>query len=343
MPFSQDKAFELVNAAHERGRLAHAFLLTGPRHSGKAGLAAQMADLLNGDSNSGEADLWGEPVEKELPTLDEVEGEFTRIVRPRSKSRQIRVDEMREIEKMMNQSAPAGKWKIGIIVDADRMNESAENAFLKTLEEPPPQSLLLLLSGEPERLLPTIWSRCVHLALTKSAETPREEEVEQLLPLLDSITKQGLGTLDAGLLVKAGLESLLQERKADITKRNEAAYKEEAAIYKNASEGDWLERREKMYEAQTAAEYHGARSRVIDTLLAWVGDLVRAKAGGIGLEFPDYQETLTAAVANEHLDGLLRRVSAVEELRRLSETNVVEALALEVCLMKAFGKNTISS
>jgi len=338
VPFTEEKAFDLVNSAHERGRLAHAFLITGPRGSGKERLAARMSDLLNGDQSDEGDDLWGEPVEKAIPTLDEVEGEFTRVVRPRSKSRQIRVDEMREIEKMMNQSAPAAKWKIGVIVDADRMNESAENAFLKTLEEPPNQSLLLLLSSEPERLLPTIWSRCVNLSLTKPSDAPRGDEVEQLLSLLDSVTREHLGSLDGGLLVKAGLEGLLQEQKALITKRNEAAYKEEAATYKKSSEGDWLERREKMYEAQTAAEYHGARSRVIDTLLAWIGDLVRAKAGGIGLEFPDYAETLTQAVADEHLDGLLRRVSAVEELRRLSETNVVEALALEVCLMKAFGK-----
>ncbi len=338
MPFSQEKAFELVAAAHERGRLAHAFLITGPRHSGKEVLAAQMAELLNGEPAQTDADLWGEPVEKVLPTLDEVEGEYTRVIHPRSKSRQIRVDEMREIEKMMNQSAPPSKWKIGIIVDADRMNESAENAFLKTLEEPPPQSLLLLLSSEPERLLPTIWSRCVHLGLQKPEDAPRGEEVEQLLPLLDSVTRQGLGTLDAGLLVKAGLESILQSRKEIITQRNATAYKEEAAIYKKSSEGDWLERREKMYEAQTAAEYHGERSRVIDTLLAWVGDLIRAKSGSIGLEFPEFQATMAEAVKNEHLDGLLQRVSAVEELRRLLETNVVEALALEVCLMKAFGK-----
>jgi len=297
-----------------------------------------MADLLNGNGEEGGADLWGEPVVEEAPTLDEVEGEFVRVVRPRSKSRQIRVDEMREIEKMMNQSAPGGKWKIGVIVDADRMNESAENAFLKTLEEPPPQSILLLLSSEPERLLPTIWSRCVNLSLSKSADAPRGEEVENLLPLLDSVTRQGLGSLEAGLRIKAGLEALLKDRKVLITKRNEAAFKEEAAVYKNASEGDWLERREKMYEAQSAAEYHGERSRVIDTLLAWVGDLVRQKAGGIGLEFPEYSESMSQAVSNEHLDGLFRRVSAVEELRSLLETNVVEALALEVCLMKAFGK-----
>ena len=337
MAFSVEKAFELIQSAHERERLAHAFLITGPKGSGKEALAAQMADLLNGEDDAAGGDLWGDPVAKEAPTLGGVEGEFVRVIRPRSKSRIIRVEEMRGIEKMMNQSAPRKKWKIGVIVDADRMNESSENAFLKTLEEPPGQSLLLLLSGEPERLLPTIWSRCVHLALLKPADAVRGEEIEALLPILETATRDGLGQLDAGLLVKAGFESLLKERKAIIAKGYEVTFKEESAKYKQAIEGDWLAQREKMYEAQTAADYLGERSRMIDALLAWMGDLIRQKAGATGLEFDDFAAVTNAAVSNETLDSLLQRVTAVEELRRLLETNVTEALALEVCLMKAFG------
>ena len=143
MAFTVAKAFDLIAAAHKRERLAHAFLITGPRGSGKQKLAAKMADLLNGDQED-EADLWGDPVEKIDPELDDLQGEYIRVVRPRSKSRQVAVEDIRNLEKMMHQSSPRGTWKIGVIVDADRMNESSENAFLKTLEEPPRESLLLL-------------------------------------------------------------------------------------------------------------------------------------------------------------------------------------------------------
>ncbi|MEJ6578393.1 MAG: hypothetical protein QNL33_17790 [Akkermansiaceae bacterium] len=336
MAFTVAKAFDLIAAAHERERLAHAFLITGPRGSGKQKLAAKMADLLNGKKD--EADLWGEPVEKVDPELDDLMGEYIRIVRPRSKSRQVAVEDIRNLEKMMHQSSPKGTWKIGVIVDADRMNESSENAFLKTLEEPPRESLLLLLSSAPEKLLPTIWSRCVHLSLAPASATERPELVTRILPLLEEVTRNGLGKLESGLLVKSGLEQLLRERKAEIQSGYDAILKEEKAKYQKVVESDWLKDREKVYEAQASADYLSERSQLIETIHAWVGDLLRQKAGGTGLEFAEYAGIMAEAVANEEIDVLLRRVAAMEELRRLLETNVVEALALEVSFMNTFGK-----
>lgn len=336
MAFTAGRAFDLIAAAHERGRLAHAFLVTGPRRSGKEKLAAQMAQLLNKPKDE-EADLWGEPVEEVTPPLDELEGEYVRVVRPRSKSRAIQVDDIRALEKMMNQSSPDGTWKIGVIVDADRMGESAANAFLKTLEEPPRESLLLLLSSEPEKLLDTIWSRCVHLALGAGAQGERPDEVTRVLKMLEKETADGWGTLQAGLAIKAGLDEILRERKAAIEQGYAARFKEERARYQKMVDARWLEDREKMYAAQSSADYLGERARIIETIQAWVGDLLRVRAGGEGLEFPEYREVMAAVIENEDIEILLRRVAAIEELRRLLETNVVEALALEVSLMNTFG------
>lgn len=337
MAFTVAKAFDLISAAHERSRLAHAFLITGPRGCGKEDLAARMADMLNGGDDGGE-DLWGEPVESESPKLQELEGEYIRVVRPRSKSRQVAVDDIRDLEKMMHQSSPNGTWKIGVIVDADRMNESSENAFLKTLEEPPADSLLLLLSSEPEQLLPTIWSRCVHVPLAPVSVNERPELVMKILPLLEEVTRNGLGKMESGLLVKSGLEELLRERRVEIEEGYHAKLKEEKAKYQKVVEGDWLKDREKVYEAAASADYLSDRALLIETIHAWVGDLLRQKAGGRGLEFPQYAGVMGEAVVEENLDVLLRRVAAMEELRRLLETNVVEALALEVSLMNTFGK-----
>jgi DNA polymerase-3 subunit delta' len=337
MSFTVTKAFDLIAAAHERERLAHAFLITGPKGSGKEELAAKMAHLLNGRKDEG-ADLWGDPVEEVSPALDEQEGEYIRVVRPRSKSRLIAVDDIRALEKMMNQSSPDRVWKIGVIVDADRMNDSSANAFLKTLEEPPRESLLLLLSSEPERLLTTIWSRCVHISLAATPGAEKPEQVQRILPLLESVTRDGIGRLESGLAVKAGLEDLLRQRKVEIEKKYALVFKEEKTKYQKIVDAKWMDDREKIHLAQASADYLGERALMIETIHAWVGDLLRQKVGGKGLEFPEYAGVMASAVENEDLDVLLRRVAAMEELRRLLETNVVEALALEVSLMNTFGK-----
>lgn len=336
MSFTVNQAFDLIKSAHQRGRLGHAFLITGPKGCGKEELAARMADMLNGEA-AAPADLWGEPEEKTEPSLDEVSGDYVRVVRPRSKSRRIPVDDIRELEKMFHQSSPDGTWKIGVIVDADRMNESSENAFLKTLEEPPPGSLLMLLSGEPQRLLPTIWSRCVHLPLRAQGGLGQREEVADLIPLLEKATSAGLQSLEASLALKGAFEELLAAHKLRLQKEHAVIFKEESARYKNAIEGDWLEQREKMYEAMTSAEYLSVRSRLVEALLAWLGDILRQKADSPGLEFPDFAKATQRAASEHSLESLLERIAAVNDLRMLLETNVTEALALEVSFMKAFG------
>ena len=111
MAFSPDHAFDLVKSAHERGRLAHAFLISGPRGCGKERLAARIVKMLDPASNSGGGfDLFGEPVVEEVPPLDELQGEWVQIVRPQSKSRRIVVDAIRDLEKRLYVSSGPNTW-----------------------------------------------------------------------------------------------------------------------------------------------------------------------------------------------------------------------------------------
>ncbi len=146
MAYTAEKAFHLMESAHQRGRLAHAFLITGEAGSGKSQLAAKVISLVNPPEDTGGENLFGEAEAVQEKSLDELEGDLVRVIRPQSKSRRIRVDDMRVLEKSFHVASAPGKWKVGVVLHADRMNESAENAFLKTLEEPPEDSLLLLLS-----------------------------------------------------------------------------------------------------------------------------------------------------------------------------------------------------
>lgn len=345
MAYTEDKAFELIGSAYERGRLGHAFLITGDASAGGESLATRVINLINASDDDGGDDmfdLFGKAPPssggKEAENLDELEGDLVRIIRPRSKSRVIKVDEIRSLEKALYQSVEAGKWKVGVVLEADRMMPQAENAFLKTLEEPPNGCLLLLITASPERLLPTILSRCVKLPLiSENTERIELEGEKELLTVLARVGRQGFNTVAKALTIKSVFSSILAKRKQEITKQFEAELKEEQDAYGKTTDGTWLKEREDFYVAHIASEYLAERSRFIDLLITWLGDVVRVKCDAPRLDFASQESILKEVAELANLESLLQRMDALEELRRMFETNVSEALALEVGFMKAFG------
>src|SRR5206468_7519133 len=168
MAFSRTAAVEYLRRAHEQNRLAHAYLITGPPGSGKQLLAANLASLVNG-----------------TPAKDVFTAKAQEIfvARPESKSRRIVIAQIRELEHALQMRASNGRRKVAIIPDADRLQTAAANAFLKTLEEPPKDSLLLLLSALPEALPETILSRCIAIPLEPNGQPQRRNEEEKLVKL----------------------------------------------------------------------------------------------------------------------------------------------------------------
>jgi len=340
MAYTVEKAYQLIEAAHKRNRLAHAFLITGEAGCGKADLAAKVISLVNPPEkeSGGGINLFGEAEPVEQQSLDELEGVFVRIVKPQSKSRRIKVDAMRELERFFHLASAEGKWKVGVIMHADRMNESSENAFLKTLEEPPNNSLLLLLTDAPDLLLPTILSRCVRLPLlTAGGELITSASQNELLVHLASMSKQGLGNIAIALTLRSAFSGILAKRRMEITKVNEAALKEETKRYKNTTDGVWLKQRDDFYKAHTESEYLNEREKLLHVLIAWMGDVVRQKSGAARLDFPKEKEATARVASNHELSELLQRMDAMEDLRANLETNMQEQLVLEVAFLTAFG------
>lgn len=338
MALTEDTAFNLISGAHGRNRLAHAFLISGAAGSGKRELAARVIALINPAGTDDGSDLFGESPEPSTRVdLDDLEGEFVRVVRPRSKSRRILIDDIRGLERSMHLSAPSGMWKIGVIVDADRMFDEPANAFLKTLEEPPPGCLLLLLTANADILLPTIRSRCIEIVLQSTGENEflEEEESAAFASLLAHSAAKP--SAHSALLLKSAFESLLNKRKDGINAANKEALKLESDTYKKATEGDWLNEREKYYDALSASEYLAVRSALVDWLISWLGDAVRQKAGSEALSFAQYGADTMKLAESQDMAGLLYRIETLQELRDLLNTNVPENLALEVSFLKAFG------
>lgn len=336
MPQSADKSFELIKSAHERKRLAHAFLITGALGSGKEELASRIVSLLNDSDSAGGNDLFGDPIIQTTIPLDEQESSWVRVIRPRSKSRRISVNEIRDLEHTLQLAAPAATTKVGIIVDADRMNEQAENAFLKTLEEPPAGSLLLLLSTKPQRLLPTILSRCVQVKLT-GGRSLGTDGGDELIASLNKVVSHGFGNPISALQLKSVFTSFLETKKAETEAAAKAAAKEESAAYRDATDGSWLKEREDFHKAAAEADYLEARNRYLDVVLAWLADLLRIKTGSDGLDFPESATQLRAIAEQESIFKITKRLEALEKLRQTLDTNASEPLALEVGFLKAFG------
>ena len=154
--------------AFSRGRLHHAWLLTGPEGVGKATFAFRAARRLLGARPDPAYGLLGsspdDPVSRQImarshPDLLVLERR-TEDGKPR---KFIPVDEARKLPEFFSKAPASSPYRIAIIDSADDMNVNAANAVLKTLEEPPPHGVLLLISHAPGGLLPTIRSRCRRL------------------------------------------------------------------------------------------------------------------------------------------------------------------------------------
>ena len=143
-------AVAVIERAIGRGRLSHGLLLAGDDPESLSGAAMALADRLLSRGSSGASPY---PPDRQPDCLQ---------VRPAGKSRQITVESIRELIGRVNVSPSVSHYKVAVLHDADRMNVFAANVFLKTLEEPPADTTLLLLTGRPHALLPTIRSRVLH-------------------------------------------------------------------------------------------------------------------------------------------------------------------------------------
>jgi DNA polymerase-3 subunit delta' len=150
------RAFE---RAVRRGRLAHAYLFTGPPGVGKRLFAAELAKaLFCDDPPPGRFDSCDH-----CPACVQIDAgthpDYFQAGLPPDKH-EWPIEQMRELLRGFALKSARGKGKVAVLDDADEFNEESGNAFLKTLEEPPPRSVIILIGTSPDLQLPTILSRC---------------------------------------------------------------------------------------------------------------------------------------------------------------------------------------
>lgn len=174
------------------GRMHHAWLLAGPKGLGKATLAYRVARAGLGAKRIGPRPLDVDPedvIARRVTALSHPDlFVLRRGLNERGKPRrEIAVDDARDLGRFFSLAPSEGGMRVAIVDAVDDLNRNAANAILKTLEEPPARSILLLVCHAPGAILPTIRSRCRRLALR---------------PLSDDLVRQASGA-DAGLVALA--------------------------------------------------------------------------------------------------------------------------------------------
>jgi len=192
------KNWQHVTAMSQRNELPHAFLFSGLMGLGKLEFARSLALFLmcenNGASSGGEAASCGHCKQCKL-FLANTHPDF-KLLSPEEGSKVIKVDTIRLLVDFFGQSSMQGGKKIAILSPAESLNHNAANALLKTLEEPTPNSHIILISHSPGRLLATIRSRC------QVVDFSRPSEEVTLNWLSDNVDKEEVEPIDKDDLLK---------------------------------------------------------------------------------------------------------------------------------------------
>ncbi|AUA32354.1 DNA polymerase III subunit delta' [Pseudomonas sp. SGAir0191] len=199
-----------------RAQHAHAYLLHGPKGIGKRDLAERlMARLLcqrpNGTLACGQC--------KSCHLLKAGSHPDNFMLEPEELDKPIKVDQVRELVAFVAQTAQLGGRKVVMIEPVESMNVNASNALLKSLEEPSGDTVLLLVTHQPSRLLPTIKSRCQQVTCPLPTKAQSHAWLASALPETDQARRDDLLTLSAGspLLALSLHQQGVHEQRALVT------------------------------------------------------------------------------------------------------------------------------
>jgi DNA polymerase-3 subunit delta' len=245
------------------------------------------------------------------------------LVRPYN--RIIRVDQMRDVEREANFRPYEGAARIFIIEEADRLNEASSNALLKTLEEPPPTSYLILTTARTATLLPTIRSRCQMIRFSPLTA----QEIEAHLA-----RDKRFAATDAGLLARVARGSLgraLSTDLEDYRRQREAMLDILGALAVTVDRGRLLRAAEELNDARRKEEYE-PRLDVLETLVhdVWSLTLGASRERLVNADLHDQLSRVSARLTSERA---ARWLSQIETLRDQLTVNINRKVATDALFL----------
>ena len=296
------------------GRLAHALLLTGPAGIGKQQLVERFAQSLLCAAPQSDGQPCGQCHACSLYAAG-THPDLFRLT-PEDDSKNIRIDQIRAFIEAISLSSHYGRYKVVILNPADAMNIAAANALLKTLEEPPANTVLLLITDRPSFLPATIRSRCQSLRLPLPAH---EEAVAWLAGQLENPEAAPV------LLALAGGAPLaaLDQAEEQLTRRTDLLR-------------DWQQlARGKADPVKLAADWVKPDLQLpISWVYGWVADMIRLRSGGENqLINQDAKATLQNLAQELDLTRLYGLLDRVLEARKLAHSQVNPQTLMEGVLL----------
>jgi DNA polymerase-3 subunit delta' len=313
-----------IRRAVGRGRLAHAYLFTGPAGVGKRTFAVELARALLCEAKPAGASLDACGRCAACVQVDaRTHPDFFVAARP-DDAQEFPVELMRDVCKSFALKSARGRGKVVLLDDADELNDEAANCFLKTLEEPPPQSVLVLIGSSPDRQLPTIVSRC---QVVRFHELPHQvvDELLRAKGIEDSALRSRLVCVSGGSLGRA-LE-LADPETWEFRRRLIKGFTD-AAGPSPLLAGEWLSFVEGAGK-EIPAQRRRAR-QVLRLLVDFLEDALAVSVGGPApRSVPDDQPILEAFAARSGADALMGLLDRAIESDRQIERNVQLILVLE--------------
>lgn len=296
-----------------RDRLPHALLLRGPQGIGKLAYAEALAQALLCETPTSEglgcgrctACNWAgqgihpdlrrlEPASLAKPSDSEQEPERTDADKKEKASSEITIKQVRALADFINLTSHQGGMKLVLIHPAETLNVNAANALLKSLEEPPPQTCFILVSHRWHQLLPTVKSRCHHIALPPPAAGAARVWLKE----------QGVSEPDLALAHAGGAPLLAASYDEEYWQRREAFLKALAGRSMNA-----FALAEQLRDADPAL--------VVGWLQKWAYDILRHKAGAAAAYNPDFAASIGAVAARVEALEAARFLRRMVRLRRI--------------------------
>jgi len=313
----QDRQIEILISAIKRRNVSHAYLFTGIPGIGKKTTATAMAKALNCDINNG--DFCGSCIScrkiehRNHPDIlwIEPEGDY------------IKIDQIRRMQEQIKYKPYEGKSKVVITDRAEKMNLQSSNCLLKTLEEPPPHTVLILLTTAPFKVLPTMRSRCQRvmfqpLSAELIVELLREKQGGESgeLKLIASLAGGSIGKA-----IQWMERGVLKERKKLLDKIN---YLNRGYIT------------EILDLAESLGEDKETLMENLDLLRLWFRDLLIFKetAQSKHLINRDLKSEVSKIAYQLSLPALFEKVQTLNEVQLALQGNVNPKIAMETMLLK---------